>query len=61
LKVDKGIWDRYKGRIVGSLAGAVVGLLALSIGWKTLLFLVFAAIGYFLGFVIWDKETTSKE
>jgi uncharacterized membrane protein len=38
-----------------------VGLLALSVGWKTLLFLVFAAIGYFLGFVIWDKETTSKQ
>lgn len=60
--MNKGIWDQYKGRIVGSLAGAVVGLLALSVGWKTLLFLVFAAIGYFLGLVLWDREISqSKE
>lgn len=59
--MNKGIWDLYKGRIVGSLAGAVVGLFALSVGWKTLLFLVFAAIGYFLGFVLWDKGTTQSK
>ncbi len=59
--MSQSIWDRYKGRIVGSLAGAVVGLLALSVGWKTLLFLVFAGIGYFLGFYIWDKEVEVKE
>lgn len=59
--MNKGIWDLYKGRIVGSLTGAVVGLLALSVGWKTLLFLVFAAVGYFLGFILWDREITQSK
>jgi len=50
------IWDQYKGRIIFSILGLIIGILFLAIGfWRTIFLLFVTLLGYFIGGV-WDKR-----
>ncbi|HOP94520.1 MAG TPA: DUF2273 domain-containing protein [Dictyoglomaceae bacterium] len=50
------IWDQYKGRIIFSTLGLIIGILFLTIGfWRTVFLLFITLLGYFIGVVL-DKR-----
>ncbi|HOJ92825.1 MAG TPA: DUF2273 domain-containing protein [Dictyoglomaceae bacterium] len=50
------IWDQYKGRIIFSILGLIIGILFLTIGfWRTIFLLFVTLLGYFIGVVL-DKR-----
>mgnify|MGYP001193060076 FL=1 len=50
------IWDQYKGRIIFSILGLIIGVLFLTIGfWRTIFLLFITLLGYFIGVVL-DKR-----
>lgn len=52
------IWIKaHLPRVIGVALGIVAGVLCLTIGiWRTLLLVILAAVGYFIGYYLEDRE-----
>ncbi|MBN2909832.1 DUF2273 domain-containing protein [Polycladomyces sp. WAk] len=44
------LWVHHRGRLIGTLAGLILGIVYLVVGlWKTFVFALIVGIGYFVG------------
>ncbi|WP_019122825.1 DUF2273 domain-containing protein [Brevibacillus massiliensis] len=54
------LWNlllEHKGKVLGVLAGLLFGIIFLIVGfWKTVVFILFVAAGFFIGRKLDDKE-----
>ncbi|MFM1653076.1 DUF2273 domain-containing protein [Brevibacillus sp. B_LB10_24] len=54
------LWElllEHKGKVLGVLAGLLFGIIFLIVGfWKTVVFILFVAAGFFIGRKLDDKE-----
>ena len=50
------VWRAHRGKVVGACAGMALTLLIMWLGWWTIPFLLFAAIGGYLGAWFLDRH-----